>query len=369
MQQSRFEVILINARHLKNVKGKKTDVVDSKWIQMLHSLGLLEASFQPDNFTEEIRTYTRHRKSLIDTSSRYITKMNQALTLMNIQVGTVIADLSGKSGQSIIKAILAGERDAKKMAALADIRVKASPETIEKSLVGNWREEHLFELQQSYDLYHFYWEKIRECDSKIEKLLVQSVLGTTVEVTSYKSLKKKKKNKNDPGFKVEKYAYQLTGGIDLMAIDGVNVSTILSLISEIGKDLSKFPSAKHFSSWLRLAPNNKKTGGKVIKSHTPKKKNNFALALMSAANAIGLGKGPLSGFFKKITLKKGRVAAIIATARKLSVIIYNMLVNKQQFNYQLANPQLSERDNKLSHIKRQMKKWNISQEELSIVRF
>ena len=166
-----FEVILINARHLKNVKGHKTDVVDSKWIQLLHSIGVLSNSFQPDSFTEELRTYSRQRAYLIRNATRYIGKMRKSLILMNIRLDNVLSDITGKSGTTVIESIISGNRDIDTLSKMFHRRVKASKEDIKKALTGNWKTEYIFELQQSYDLYNIYWSKIKECDVKIEELL------------------------------------------------------------------------------------------------------------------------------------------------------------------------------------------------------
>ena len=171
LQDYGFEVILVHAAHVKNVKGKKTDVKDCQWIWQLHSAGLLSASFQPDAFTDVIRTYTRQRKSLIDGAARYISKMQKALVVQNIQLSVVLSDITGKSGSDIIGAILKGERDGQVLSALADPRVKADKATIAKALTGNWKAEHLFELKQAWEMYAFYHQQISQCDAQIEQLL------------------------------------------------------------------------------------------------------------------------------------------------------------------------------------------------------
>jgi len=370
LQDYGFEVILVNARHLKNVKGKKTDVVDSKWIQMLHSIGLLSASFQLDNFTQELRSYTRHRRRLIEHASSYISKMNKTLVLMNIQVSTVLSDLTGKSGRRIIEAIIAGERDAKILASLTDIRVKASKKVIEKSLVGDWREEYLFELKQCYEIYNHYWEKIEECDEQIAKILGNHLSQQEAESgesrLSYIPKKHIQKQKNDPTFDLRTYAYQLTKGVDLSEIHGVGITTILTILSEVGWNLSKFPTAKHFVSWLGLSPNNKISGGKILNSRTDKKKNNVAQALRISANALRKSKeGYLAHFFKRILFKKGDAVAITATARKIAVIIYNMLTKNEQFN-EIDMKQYSEklRKQKVRNIQKQINNFGIEMAEL-----
>lgn len=373
LQDYGFEVILVNARHLKNVKGKKTDVVDSKWIQMLHSIGLLSASFQLDNFTQELRSYTRHRRRLIEHASSYISKMNKTLVLMNIQVSTVLSDLTGKSGRRIIEAIIAGERDAKILASLTDVRVKASKNVIEKSLVGDWREEYLFELKQCYEIYNHYWEKIKECDEQIanilENHLSQQEAKNGKSRLSYKPEKSIQKQKNDPTFDLRTYAYQLTKGVDLSEIPGVGITTILTVLSEVGWDLSKFPTAKHFASWLGLTPNNKISGGKILNSHTEKKKNNVAQALRNAANTVRKSKeGYLAHFFRRILFKKGDAVAITATARKIAIIIYNMLTKNEQFSeidMRLYSEKIKKQ--KIRNVQKLINNFGIEKAELNFV--
>jgi transposase len=361
-----FEVILVNARHLKNVKGHKTDVVDSKWLQFLHSIGLLSNSFQPDAFTHELRVLTRHRKSLIEDASRFISKMNKILVLMNIQLHVVLRDITGQSGLKVIEAILKGERDAKKLTALVSVRVKATRENIEKALTGDFRKEYLFELSQCFQLYTVYWQKIEETDVQIEDLLKLSV-GHTPEKNKYKSPKNKQYQKNDPNFNVGRYAYQMSGGVELLAINGVGSATILTLISETGLDLSMFKTAKHFASWLGFAPNRKITGGKVISSHTRKKTNPLAKVIRDAANAAGNSKSRLGDFFRHLAYRKGRMVAIGATSRKIAVIIYKMLMEGKEFSYEYDEQETQHvRRNKIKNIVKTLKKYSISKNELEL---
>ncbi len=361
-----FEVILVNARHLKNVKGHKTDVVDSKWLQLLHSIGLLSNSFQPDAFTYELRMLTRHRKSLIEDASRFISKMNKILVLMNIQLHVVLRDITGQSGLKVIEAILQGERDAKKLMELVSLKVKAKRLDIEKALTGDFRKEYLFELNHCYQLYKDYWQKIEETDVQIEALLKISVADKPIN-DNYKSPKNKQYQKNDPNFNVGRYANQMSGGIELLDINGVGSATVLTLISETGLDLSKFKTAKHFACWLGFAPNRKITGGKVISSHTRKKTNPLAKVIRDAANAAGNSKSRLGDFFRHLAFRKGRIVAIGATARKIAVIIYKMLMEGKPFCYEYAQEETQHlKNNKLKNIIKTLKKYNISKSELEL---
>jgi transposase len=364
LQDYGFETILVNARHIKNVKGRKTDVVDSQWIQLLHSLGLLSASFQLDNLTEELRHYTRQRRYLVEQRSKFVNKMHAALVQMNIQLGTVLSDLTGKSGQAIIQAIIAGERDGKVLALLADRRVKASQKDIELSLEGNWREELIFELQQCYELYHVYGQQIAKCDERIEQLLQTEVVNQGKEQSAYPG-PKKKLQKNDPGFDIATLFYQLSG-VDFAAIGGVSNNTLLSLFSEVGWTLDKFPSEKHFCSWLNLAPQPKVSGGKVLSTKIPKKQNRAADALRLAANAIGNSPShPLHGYFKQHQSRKGRGHAITATAHKLGIIFYHMVTRKEAFNYMSPKEyQEKMRQQSLRTARKMIGKHQFSLEEL-----
>lgn len=366
LQDYGFETILVNARHIKNVKGRKTDVVDSQWIQLLHSLGLLDASFQLDNLTEELRQYTRQRRYLVEQRSKFVNKMHAALVQMNIQLGTVLSDLTGKSGQAIIQAIIQGQRDGKALAQLADWRVKASQEQIEQALEGNWREELLFELEQCYELYHVFGQQIAKCDERIEQLLQTETVNQGVAQEPYPG-KKKKRQKNDPAFDVATLFYQLSG-VDFAAIGGVSNSTLLSLFSEVGWRLDKFPSEKHFCSWLNLAPKTDVSGGKVLSTKIPKKKNRAADALRLAANTIGNSPShPLYAFFQGQLRKKGRAHAIVATAHKLAVIFYHMVTRQEPFNYMSSEEyQEKRRQQSLRAARKIIGKHQFSLEELGL---
>jgi transposase len=361
-----FKVVLVNARHLKNVKGHKTDVVDCKWLQLLHSIGLLSNSFQPDTFTHELRVLTRHRKSMIEDASRFISKMNKVLVLMNIQLHAVLRDITGESGLKVIEAILQGERDAKKLSELVSLRAKAKREDIEKALVGDFREEYLFELTHCYQLYNYYWQKIKETDKQIEELLKGKVEDMP-DNPDYRAPKNKQYQKNDPTFNVGRYANRISGGVELLQINGVGSSTLLTLLSETGFDLSKFKTAKHFASWLGFTPNRKITGGKVMSSHTRKKTNPLAKVIRDAANAAGNSKSRLGDFFRRLAYRKGRMVAIIATARKIAVIIYKMLMEGKEFFYEYAlNETQHVKTAKLRNIVKTLKNYNISKNELEL---
>ncbi|MDQ2720618.1 MAG: IS110 family transposase [Bacteroidota bacterium] len=368
LQAAGFEVLLVNGNQTKNVKGRKTDVIDCIWIQKLHSLGLLSGSFLLSNVVQELRTYYYHRQHLIEQTSMYINKMQKSLRLMNIRLDIAIRDIAGKSGLSIVEAILSGDRDAIHLASLVDIRVKKTQQEIADALQGSWREELLFELKASLEFYKLYEKALIECDKTIEQLLIKYIPQIPISHEEEKVLKenRKKNRKHTPAFNVSKMAFQYFG-TDLFAIAGVSHTTVLCLMTNIGHDLYKFQSAKSFASWLRLVPNNKISGGRIISRRTSSGKNYIATALRQAANSIGNQKNhELTPFFKRIAFRKGRIAAITATARKLAVIIWNMITKIEP--YKKNRPQINsekQRAISLRQIENRIGSLELSQEELN----
>jgi transposase len=362
--------VLVNGKFTKNAKGRKSDVQDCQWIQKLRTFGMLEGSFLPDLSTERLRSYCRHRQTLIADAGPCIQKVQQAPRRANIRLDVAIKDVTGVSGQAIIGAVLAGERGPDKLAGLADYRVKKSREEIAMALTGSWREEYIFELRQCFDLYKYVHLKVNECDREIEKALEEKIAenergggGQRREFTG----KASRKSKNGLGLDVHEKAFQLTGGIDLSAIEGVSVGTILAIISEVGPDLGAFPSAKHFAGWLHLVPDNKVSGGRVISSKTAKGKNNLAKALRQAANIVGtkVKTGALHHFYKRIAYKKGGIQAVTATARKIAVIIWNMLTKKEAYRPMVQEKYLASiREGQLKNIQKKIQQLNILPEEL-----
>lgn len=369
LQDSGFEVLLVSGRHTQNVRGK-TDVKDCQWIQKLHSLGLLPGCYLPGNLTLRLRTLSRHRKSLIESASSYVNKMQKSLRLMNLRLDIVINDIVGVSGRRIIEAILSGERDGNALSKLADGRVRKSQREIADALQGQYNNELLFELKDNYELWQLLQERIVKCDVEIENLLNDfqakqkhsSASANQQVILSKKQLK----GKNQPKFNLTESCYNLFG-VDLFAIEGVSSNTVLTFISEVGNDIDKFKTSKQFTSWLRLAPNNKITGNKVVSSRTPKGKNRLAIAFRDAANTVErLKKGTLHAFFKRIAYKKGRGAAVTATARKIATIFWNMLVKKQSYNPiqdEIYKEQIKSK--KIATIKRLLKEYEIEILQLS----
>jgi transposase len=332
-----FEVYLVNAKHVRNVTGRKTDESDAMWIQKLHSCGLLKSSYLPDDEQEALRTLVRYRRILMQDSSRFINRMQKSLELMNIKFHTVISDITGLTGKAVIEAILRGERHAINFLPYIGKRIKADKETIVKSLEGNWRGEHLFTLGESYKMYLTYRDRIAACDHEIEKQLQHcEAKGNDgiieQNIKSKMKLIKKVKFKNHPRFDVRGYLERIHG-VDVLNIYGLSETGGLELLAEAGTDLSKWKNEKHFVSWLNLCPNNKISGGKLISSTLLKKKPNPAsVAFRQAANGVQKSNNWLGDYFRRMKAKGGNKYAIIATANKIATIYYKMVRYKQEFN-------------------------------------
>ena len=371
LQQAGLQVILCNGKFTKNIKGKKTDVQDCQWIQKLHTLGLLSGSFLPDTQTEYLRTYCRHRTNLIDNSADTIRKMQKYLRLLNLRLDIVVNDIAGLTGLAIIDAICKGETHPETLAALRNGKCRKSAEEIAKALHSNGRTDYLFALQQEFDIYKSLQQKIKLCDAAIEKL-ISDFINADQNRKQLRTVDKihKRVNKNAPkNIDLNQIAYQYFNGIDLMAVEGVGHSTIISLMSEVGYDgLKKFDTAKRFASWLRLSPNNRISGGKVLSNKIPKGSNRLKIALRNAANAIGnLKDTHLSNFFKRISFRRGRAAAISATARKLAIIIWNMVVKAIPYSPPTTYEFLDQkRKRKVIEMKRLIHKFNITTNDLGL---
>ena len=371
LQEVGIKVILVNGKFTKNIHGKKTDVKDCRWLQKLHSIGLLTGSFLPDAQTELLRTYCRHRTNLIDSAADITRKMQKYLRLLNLRLDVVINDVTGLTGLAIIDAVCNGEQKPDALADLRNHNCKKSKEEIAKALQSNGRPDFLFALQQEFDLYKILQIKIEQCDLEIEKLLTQTIQNDqtkkdlTIEAKPYK-----RNNKNAPkNFDINLMAYQYFNGVDLMAIEGVSHSTVITLMSEVGYEgIKKFETAKQFASWLRLSPNNRISGGKVLSNKIPRGSNRLKIALRNSANAVGnLKDTHLSNFFRRIAFRRGRAAAVSATARKLAVIIWNMIVKAIKYTPPTIYEFLDQkRKRKVLEMKRLIAKFDISPNDLGL---
>ncbi|MEP7080999.1 MAG: IS110 family transposase [Ginsengibacter sp.] len=330
LEDAGLNVVLVNAKHVKNVSGKKSDVKDAEWIRQLHSCGLLSNSFQPDGFTRTLRTFMRHRKNLTEMAATHIRMMQKAMEQMNIKLQNVIADITGKSGQRIIAAILQGERRPEVLIQLLDGRIKASREEVCKSLKGIWKEENLFELRQSFEIYQIYRNKVQECDEKI-KIHLETKTEEIKTDAAGATKTKVKSNKNNLSFDATEILAQIIG-TDVTKIYGITDTNAIEIISEIGLDMNKWPTAKHFTAWLNLAPNNKVSGGKVLSSRIQKKKNRAGQIFKMAAFAVQRSKNWLAIFYHRLKSKRGTAKALVATARKIAIIFYKLLKEKISFN-------------------------------------
>ena len=322
LEERGFQVMLVDPRRIKNVPGRKTDVLDCQWLQQLHTYGLLSGAFRPDADIRRLRSYLRQRAMLVEYASQHVQHMQKALTQMNVKLQQVIRDITGKTGMDIIEAIVRGERSPRRLAQLRDPRIKSDEATIAKSLRGHWRDEHIFELTQALELYRFYQDKIAQCDREIEAQLERFEDRSDGEPPAPNG--KKRNQKNAPRFDVQGQLYRMTG-VDLTRIDGVDGFTALKVISEVGTDMTKWATAKHFASWLGLSPNNRITGGRVISSKTKASANRAAAALRLAANALHRSDSALGAFLRRKKAHLGAPKAITATAHKLARIIYSML--------------------------------------------
>jgi transposase len=319
-----FEVRLVNPRHLKNVPGRKSDVVDCQWIQRLHTFGLLLGSFRPDQQICELRAYMRQRDGLVKSVSSHILSMQKALGLMNIQLHNVLSDITGQTGFLIIRAIVAGERCPTKLAEFRDKRCKNSVEIIEKSLVGNYKAEHVFKLRQELALYDKFQEMLLECDEAIETCIQGFAEKVDVALKPLTPVEKKKRRKSELYFDAREYLYKMIG-VDLTLIDGLNSYSVLKLIGETGLDMKRWSTANHFSSWLALAPGTKISGGKRLSGKTKPSANRAAEVFRMAALALSNSPSALGAFYRRMRARLGAPKAITATAHKIARLFYTMI--------------------------------------------
>jgi transposase len=319
-----FNVILVNARYAKNVPGRKTDVSDAGWLRQLHSYGLLRGSFRPEAEIATLRASLRQRERLVEYAAAHIQHMQKALMEMNLQLHHVVSDITGATGMRIIRAIVAGERDPDVLAGFHDVRCHSSIETIRASLVGNDRDEHIFALTQSLELYDFYHAKVAECDRKLEATIAALTVRAADDVPALPKARTKGKQINAPTFDVRAALYGVLG-TDLTQIHGLGPALALKLVGECGTDLRAWPSAKHFTSWLCLAPGNKISGGKLLSSRTRRSCSRAAALLRLAATTIGRSDTALGAFYRRLSSRIGKQKAVTATARKIAVLFYNTL--------------------------------------------
>jgi transposase len=334
LEQHGIQPCLVNPRNLKNVPGKRTDFHECQWIQHLHSLGLLHSAFRPDSEVCAVRCLMRHRNDLVEMASQHVQHMQKALTQMNVQIQHVISDLTGLTGLAILDALVAGERDPGVLAKLRDPRIKASEETIRKSLEGNWRAEHLLVLKQRLSLYRSYRDQIHDCDQEIEKLVASFAPKVNPEERPMpedrkQKQRRRKRKSGNPDFNLRTQAYKLFG-VDLTQIPGL-MTLVFMLFSEVGRDMSRWPTAAHFVSWLGLCPDNDISGGKVLWRGARRTKNRAGTLFRLAAHSLHRNQTPMGDYLRRMKAKLGPAAATTATAHKIAIIFYTMV--KKQVEY------------------------------------
>lgn len=327
-----LSVCLVNARHLKNVSGRKSDVSDCEWLYQLHTYGLLRGSFHPPDDIRALRALARHREMLVSYRAAHIQHMQKALELMNLKLTYVLSDITGQTGMQIIRTILAGEHNPEVLATYRHGRCKHSEAEIAKALTGNYRQEHLFTLQQALDLYETYGQQIAMVDAEMEKLYtaLQPPDDENTPQANPPQPKRQKPRKNQAHFDLTMALYKMTG-VDLTQIDGIEALTAQTIITEIGGDVSPWRTEKHFTSWLGLCPNNDVTGGKVKRRSTRKTSQRVTTALRVAAQSLARSASALGAFYRRIKARHGAPKAIVATAHKLARIIYHLLKHRTDY--------------------------------------
>ena len=323
LEQHGFEVVLVNARDAKHVPGRKTDVSDAQWLRRLHEYGLLRPSFRPKGELAALRAYLRHRERLLDYAASHIQHMQKSLMQMNVQLHHVVTDITGATGMRIIRAIVAGERDPAALAVHRDRRCHATVEVIGAALTGNWRDEHVFALGQALELYDAYQAKLTECDVQIEAVL-RRLRNVAEPIGPLPAARHRDNTANAPAFDARKALHAVLG-VDLTQIHGLGPSLALKLIGECGTDLTAWPDAKHFTSWLCLAPANKISGGKILSTRTRRSGSRAAALLRLAAVTVGRTQTALGAFYRRLSARVGKAKAVTATARKIAALFYNTL--------------------------------------------
>lgn len=331
LETSGIKVCLVNAHHVKSVPGRKSDVIDCQWLRQLHSYGLLHASFRPEDQVCQLRSYIRQRERLVQSVTVHIQRMQKALTQMNLHLRRVVTDVTGVTGMKIIRAIAAGEHNPKTLAAFRDPRIKASVEEIEAALEGDYRPEHLFVLQQELSLFDTYQAQIAQCDVAIEHCLSQFDSQVNLQTHPVPPSRKRPKSRRcSHSFDLRGELYRLTG-VDFTQIDGLDVLSVQTILSEVGLDPTRFPSVKHFTSWLGLCPGSRISGGKVLSNRTRKVVNRAATAFRLAAQSLARSHSALGSFYRRIRSQAGAPKAITATAHKLARIFYHLWSTREPY--------------------------------------
>ena len=326
LERRGFEVLLVNARHVKGVSGRKSDVLDCQWLQQLLTFGLLRGAFRPADRMCALRTFSRQRARLLRDQGRSVQHMQKAMTLMNLQLANVISDVVGATGQRIVRAIVAGERDPHTLAAYRDSRIHASEAEIAASLLGNWRDEHLFALKQALAAFDFCGAQLAECDAEIERAMAQLHMHAGLPAAP----RRRSRARNAPRFDVREHLFKVCG-VDLTRIDGIDVTTAMTVISEVGTDMSRFATVKHFTSWLGLCPGTKISGGKVLAAATKRSANRATQALKLAAAALRSSSSALGAYYRRMCARMDKGKAVTAAAHKLARLVYLLLTRGEEY--------------------------------------
>jgi transposase len=350
LEDAGFKVCLVNSHHVKNVPGRKSDVSDCQWLQYLHSVGLLSASFRPERDICALRALSRHRAGLVEVAAIHVQHMQKALTQMNLQIHHVLSDITGLSGLAVVDAILEGHRDPQHLAGLVQSRAHADRETVIKSLVGHYRAEHVFTLRQSLAAYRQYQKMLADCDREMEQYMRQ--LPDKGEGGSGQPLSGKggkgKRRKNQFHFDMGKELYRVLG-TDLTLVPGLSALTAHTLVAEVGSNLSRFANAAAFSSWLALCPGSKKSGGKVLSSKTRKTNSRLNVALRLAAQTLHRSHSYLGAFYRRLRARLGAPQAITATAHKLARIIYHLVTTRTAYDESVFHNEEQKQTLRLQH--------------------
>jgi transposase len=358
LEQHGIVPYLVNARHVKTVPGRKTDWNDAQWLQKLHALGLLQASFRPDAEIRTLRTLVRYRAELIERRAPHINHMIQALKHMNIQLNLVLSDITGATGLAILRAIVSGERDPMQLAQFRNPGCKHTEVEIAKALTGSWQEAQLFILRQSLDVFDYYTGKIEECDREIEQQYqaTQSRWKVDAPLPDLPPAKPESKSKNEPTFNVRAQVARIIG-VDLVAVMGLSAVTVQTIISEIGTDMSRFPTVKHFCAWLGLAPRNDISGGKVLRSRTMKVRSRANQAFRQAAQSVARSDSACGAYYRAMRARLGPGQAIVATAHKIARIVYHLLATGEPYREEgAAEYEQKRKARELKHLARRAQK-------------
>ncbi len=353
LEERGIEVCLVNAHHVHNVPGRKSDVLDCQWLQQLHSYGLLRASFRPSADFVALRTYLRHRESLLRSNARFIQQMQKSMTLMNIKLDRVVTDVAGDTSMRIIRDIVAGQRDPVLLARHRDPRCKASEAELADSLRGEYRADLLFTLRHGLELYDAHQQRLVECDVEIQNLVDAIAVNMPAVEPPRTATKVRRDRRRDPKLNVHASLHRIAGGVDLYQVAGIAEITAVQLIAEIGTDMTAWPTAKHFASWTTLAPGCRITGGKRYRPKRPHSAHRVAQILRMAAVSAGRTQSAIGAFYRRLSARIGKAKAIVATAAKLARIIYALLKNGTRFEETGADAyEQHYRDRVLRNLKR-----------------